>query len=152
MSKRMVRDHVVPSALVFAVAAAITVISLVVFSLVALVDDELEPGAAVVGLVSALAVSAGLALATFVLGLALDRLTRAAPRPVRWAAPAVLPVVGLMLFLSNPDGVGFYLLVLGAALCGYWVVFLVQQGIAGWVRRRWGTGRDVPLPSGPPQG
>ena len=64
---------------------------------------------------------------------------------MRWAAPAVRPVVGLMLFLSNPDGVGFYLLVLGAALCGYWVVFLVQQGISPLRLKSAGYGEDRPI-------
>jgi hypothetical protein len=123
------RNHVLPALVVFAGVAAFVVLAVLVVGLVFLVDDEFDPKALVVGLAGGIGVAAGVAVVAFVVGLALDALTRSAPTAVRWAAPVPVPLVGLAIMVVGDPFTGFYPTVLGVLLCGYWVVFLAQAGV-----------------------
>lgn len=129
------RHHVLPALVVFAAVAAFTVLAVLVVSLVFLVDDEFDATALLIGLAGGIGVAVGVALAGFVVGLALDALTRSAPTAVRWAAPLPLPLVGLAVMVVGDPFLGFYPTVLGLLLCGYWVVFLAQAGVVRLYRR-----------------
>ncbi|MBI4943509.1 MAG: hypothetical protein HY830_22425 [Actinobacteria bacterium] len=129
------RHHVLPALVVFAAVTAVVVLALLVFSLVFLVDDEFDPKAVVLGLAGGIGAAAGVAVVAFVVGLALDALTRSAPTAVRWAAPAPLPLVGLAVMVVVDPFLGFYPTVLGMLLCAYWVVFLAQDGVVRLYRR-----------------
>lgn len=129
------RQHVVPALVVFAGVAAFVVLALVVVSLVFLVDDEFDVKAVLVGLAGGIGMAAGVAVAAFVVGLALDVVTRSAPAVVRWAAPVPVPLVGLGLLVAGEGVLGFYPTVLGLLLCLYWAVFLAQAGVVSLFRR-----------------
>ncbi len=139
-----VRYHVIPALVVLAMVAAFTVGSVVVFSLVFLLDDEFDGWAVLAGLAKGTGVAVGASAACVVLGIGLDWLTRAVPAYIRWAAPVPLPLIGIVMVVIDVNSVGWYVAVLGVVFCAYWAVFLAQAVVERVVRWAWGRVRSRP--------
>jgi hypothetical protein len=132
-----VRRHVVPALAVLVGASTLLAVGVVVVFLVFLVDDAAEPfGAreAVVGLTTIVATAIGITLAAFVVGLVLDRVTVGVPVVLRAVAPLALPLLGVAMVVAGAD-VGYLAVEFGVVLCGYWAVFLLQNGLMSALRR-----------------
>jgi hypothetical protein len=122
--------HLLPTLLVVVCSAAILLFGALAFSAVFVIDDAFDGRAFVAGLAGAAGIALALALLCFALGAGLDRLTTGLGPAIRLPVPLPLVLAGGIWFAVDRWSYGLHLMIVGAIFVAYWMVLLVQRGIA----------------------